>query len=846
MIELPRAVEVKEVQLHSAATFPGLPSSSLVPPLIEPLLHDSRLAWRSLAREKNFTLTVVAIFALCLAANVAIFAVVDAVLLRPLPFREADRLVTVYNTYPKAGVERAGTSVPHYLERKELGAFEEAAALRVTGVTVGEAGAPERVESMSVTPSFFRVLGAGAALGRTFTDDEAVTGHEHVAVLSDGFWRQHFGADPAVVGRTIRINAQPFTIVGVMAPDFHYLAQRARLWTPLVFSDSDRKPEQRHSNNFEMVARLRPGTTVAEAQARIAASNEQSMKTDPYAKLVVDAGFRTIVVDLRGDSTAQLRPILLLLQAGVLFLLLIGAVNLANLLLVRASGRTKEFCVRQALGASRLQLARTLAVETLLLALASGAVGLGLGAAALRGLSLLGAEQLPANLELRLDLPVIAAAAGVSVLLGLVLAVPVVWHTLRGDLMLAISSESRGGTSTRAVHRVRHTLIVAQIALAFVLLAGTGLLGLSFARVMAVSPGFRPENVLTGAVSLPRNAYKDSKQRLAFITRLADELRALPGVTAVGIGTSVPFTGSGDNNAVTVEGHELAPGESIRAHYTSGVAGDYFAALGVPLREGRLLTADDARPDGPKVCVIDEEVARYYWPGGSALGHRLLNGPPDPKGEYLTIVGVVGAVKQNDLADQHPNGSIYFPYAQYASSWVMIAVRTQQAPEAAGASFRATVLRLDPELPLNDLRTMAARVDASLGARRLPLLLAGIFAAVALVLAAVGIYGVLAYSVTLRQREIGVRMALGAQPEQILRQFLGLGGRLLAAGLPLGLAGAWLAGRAMSGLLFGVAPFSPLVLGGTALVLAAVALLASLLPSRRAARVSPTEALRGS
>lgn len=813
-------------------------------PLIESLVRDVRQSVRSLAREKNFSITVLLIFALCLAANVAIFAVVEGVLLKPLPFRDSDRLVTVFNSYPKAGVERAGASIPHYLERKqEIASFADAAAVRSTGVTIGETGSPERVDATSATPSFFRVLGATAALGRTFTDEEGMDGKNQVAVLSEALWRQRYGADPAAVGRTIRINAKVFMIVGVMPAGFHYLSQPAKLWTAMAFTDEERKPENRHSNNMEMIARLRPGATIAVAQAQLNALNDRMLKTDPYATLVADTGFHSEIHDLRADSVAKLRPALLLLQAGVLFLLLIGAVNLANLLLVRATGRTKEFCVRQALGAGRIGLARSLIVETLVLAVGGGVLGLGLGAAALRALAVFAAGELPANIAIGLNPTVCAAALGGSMVLGLLLALPVVWHTLHGDLTTALSVESRGGTTTRSVHRLRHALIVAQIALAFVLLAGTGLLGMSFKRVLEINPGFRPENVLTGRVALPRAIYKETKDKLSFINRLKDELRALPGVTSVGVGTSPPFTNSGDNNAVSVEGRTLAPGESLQAHYTSGIAGDYFATLGVPLREGRLLPADDV-VDGPRECVIDELVARHYWPQGGAIGHRLINGPPDPKAEYFTIVGIVGSVKQNDLADAHANGAVYFPYAHYAGSSFVIAVRTAGAPELASTAIRAAVLRIDPDLPLHDVRAMTARVDQSLAGRRVPLLLAGIFALVALVLASVGIYGVLAYSVMQRQREIGVRMALGALPEQILRQFLGLGARMLAIGIPLGVLGAWMAGRAMGSLLFGVGPANLAVFGGTAVLLTVAAMLACLLPSRRAARVSPIVALR--
>jgi len=809
------------------------------------LFHDVRQSVRSLAREPRFAGTVLLILGLCLGANVAIFAVVHDVLLKPLPFREADRLVSVYNRYPKAGVDRAGVSVPHYLERrKEIAGFADAAAMRYSGVTVGEAGSPDRIDAGFVTPSFFRTLQVGAALGRTFTDEEGFYGKHQVAILSDGLWRQRFGADPKVIGRTLRVNTENFTIIGVMPRGFRYLTHSAQVWTPMCFSDEDRGADRRHSNNMEMIARLKPGVSVVEAQAQVAALNQRMFESDPYGKIVVDAGFDTLVRDLREDNVAELRPILLLLQAGVVFLLLIGAVNLANLLLVRASGRTKEYSVRQALGASWGQVTRGLVVETVVLSVAGGLLGLVFGAAALRLIALIAADQLPVSIG-GLDLSVCLWALGASVLLGFVLAVPVVWHTLHGRLTETLSVESRGGTTTRAVHRLRHTLIVAQIALAFVLLAGTGLLGLSFQRVLSVNPGFRSDHVLTGVVDLPWSNYKETPARIAFTDKLLNELRSMPGVTSVGVSTSVPFSGSHDNNAISIEGRPLAPGESLQAHYTCGVTGDYLATMGVPLREGRFLTADDSHAK-TKVCVVDEVVAKRYWPGGDALGHRLINGASTDKEEPFTIVGVVGAVKQDDLADQRANGAVYFPYAHYAGLSFLVTVRTQQAPEAAGPALRAAVLRIDPELPMHDLKTMAARLDGSLASRRLPLLLGGIFAGVALVLAAVGIYGVLAYTVAQRRREIGVRMALGALPEQILRQFLGLGVRLLAIALPLGLLGAWLAGRSMSGLLFGVGAADPLVLGGTAVLLAAVALTACLLPSRSAARVSPIDALRGS
>jgi predicted permease len=547
---------------------------------------------------------------------------------------------------------------------------------------------------------------------------------------------------------------------------------------------------------------------------------------------------------LGNDHVAQLRPVLLLLQAGVLFLLLIGMVNLTNLLLVRATARSKEYCVRQALGASRGQLTRLVVTESLLLSIAGGVVGLVLGGIAWRGITLLAADQLPIRIDGGLDLTVCAVALGGSCLIGLLLALPVLWHTLHGNLTVALSVESRGGTTTRSVHRVRHALIVAQIALAFVLLAATGLLGLSFQKVLAVDPGFHPENVLAGSVALPWSTYQKEPQRVALTDKLIAELQTMPGIKQVGVGTNTPFTGNDSNDAIWVEGYQPSAGESLQAHFTGGVTGNYFEALGIPLREGRYLNLADSHSN-TKVCVVDEDVAKRYWPGRSALGQRLSNQPPSDKDRKIyTIVGVVGAVKQNDLADQRGNGVVYFPYGDSAGLSFMIIVRTEQAPSAAAATLRNAILHADPELALDEVKTMSTRVDESVANRRLPLLLAGNFAGVALLLAAVGIYGVLAYTVAQRQREIGVRMALGAQPEQILAQFLRLGGRLLLLGLPLGMLGAWLAGKAMTKLLFGVAPSNIAVLVITALMLGGVAMLACFLPSRRAARIAPIEALR--
>lgn len=559
------------------------------------VFRDLRQAVRSLLREKGFTATVLLTLALCLGANVVIFSVVRSVMFRPLPFPNPEQLAVVYNGYPKAGVDHAGASTPNYYERKgAIAAFTEIAVYRGGSAILGEAGSPERISMGQATPSFFRILGVQPQLGRFFTEEENEYGKSDVMVLTDAQWRTRFNADPAAIGRSIRVNNVPVTIIGVLPPKFQFLSSDARFWQPFPSSKEERDPHNRHSNNMEMIARLKPGAGIAEAQAQIDALNARMLADDPYAKLIEGAGFHTVVADLHADHVAQSRTALLLLQAGVLFLLLIGSVNLANLLLIRASSRSRELAIRQALGASRGQIAIQVVTETLVLALAGGLAGLGAGAAGVRALAWLGADKLPLGASIAFDFAVAAAAMAGAIGVGFLLAWPVVWLNAHGNLAPVLNTESRGGTTARGTHRLRHSLIVAQIALAFVLLAGAGLLGLSFERVLAVRPGFQGESVLTGRLSLPWTGYSEDPKRLDFANRVLAELQALPGVKSAALCTTLPFSGDMNNSAVVVEGYVPEPGESVQAHYTYLVDGDYFAAMGIPLKEGRLLNAADS------------------------------------------------------------------------------------------------------------------------------------------------------------------------------------------------------------------------------------------------------------
>jgi predicted permease len=809
------------------------------------MLNEFVAAIRRLAKSPGFTITALLTFAICLGANVALFAVVNAVLVRPLPYPDPGRLVSVFNRYPKAGIDRIGASVPHYLERrKEIAAFVDAAAFRPSGATIGDAGSPSRIESMQVTPSFFTVLGVPTALGRTFSEDEGQSGKSDVLVISDGFWRQNYSSDPSVVGKAIRVDGRPRTIIGVMPPDFSFGTSKAELWTPLVFGDFERTQAARHTNSIEMIARLRSGTTVAEAQSQVDALNISAERQDPLSKTVHEAGFSTSVKGLHDDLVNQTRSMLLFLQAGVLFLLLIGAINLANLFLVRAHAKAKEFALRQILGAGRMAIARLLISESLLLSVAGGVLGLALGAAGLRGLEHLGADKLPHFTPFALDGSVCISALITSLLAGVSIVGPTLWLSTKGSFVFALTLESRGATTAHAAHRLRHTLIVAQFALAFSLLTGAALLGISFSKILSVNPGFRSENILTGSVVLPLDRYKSEKERYAITDRLGHQLRALPGVTAVGFTTSLPFRGSfHDTFVFTVEGLPPMPGRALISHQACGVAGELFAALGIPLREGRFLTNDDSS-QALHVCVVDEDFVRHYWPEKSAVGHKIHLGATMTPETAVTIIGVVGATKRADLADQQALGMVYYPYMLLPWSDVAAVLRTAQSPESAGTEFRTAVLQIDPDLPVQDLKTMAARIDDSLDGRRSPLLLASIFAGVALLLAAVGIYGVLAYAVSQRRREIGVRIAIGARPSQILSQFLSIGAKLVITGSILGCIGGWLTGRAMASMLYGVGSVNPIVYCGIAGLLALVAMAACLAPAIKAARVPPMEALR--
>ncbi len=806
------------------------------------MFADLKYACRQFIKAPGFTVTALATIAICLGANLAIFAVINSILLRPLPFPEADRLVTIFNTYPRAGVENDGSSITNYYERRgNIPAFSSLSIFMNRSEVVGEPGSTEQEAITRVSFEFFPTLGVALAMGRPFTEAD-MANDSGVVILTDGFWRQRLSADPNILGRDLRVNGIPRKIVGVLPPDFRFLSSETRLYLTYKTGGEQRGPEARHSGGggTHMIARLKPGATIPEAQSQIDAHNAAVEQDNPQAKMMAEAGFRSPVLSLHAHHVRSIRPTLWLMQAGVFFLLLIGAVNLINLLLIRASSRAKEMAIRQAMGASRQHVVQQVMVETILLTGCGGLLGVLVGAWGTDLLQVFGANRLPLGAQIAFDGWLAFVGLIGAVIMGLAIAVPIAWFNLGSHLANALQSESRTGTVNRAAQRLRHGFIVAQIALAFVLLAGASLLGLSLKKVMAVPPGFRANHVLAGECTLTWQLEKD---RVGIIDRLLEAIRQQPGIAAAGTITNIPLSGDNGKTAVTPKGYVPPPGQTVQGHYSNGVNGDYFTALGIPLRDGRLLTsADSHRPE--RVCVVDEDFARRYWPKGGALGQRLAHGDESDEAKLFTIVGVVGAVKQAELTEAPGQGAVYLPYAHHGKATVFVVARTSQSPEAFAETLRKLVHATQPEIAIDNIRSMETRIADSLIARRSPALLAGIFAGVALLLAAIGTYGVLSYAVAQRRREIGIRMALGARREQIGTQFLSLGVRLLGAGTLLGVVGAALAGRAMQSVLFGVPTLHIATLLGTAVVMTVVSLVACLLPARRAASVDPMEALR--
>ncbi len=807
------------------------------------MFGDIQFAWRAVWTRPMYTIITVLVLALAIGANTTVFSVFNSFFLKPLPYPEDDRLVMVYNTYPKMALEYAGTSIPDYVDRVEhASSLESLAIYHNTRRTLGFAGAPEQVNMTRTTPSLFTVLGVAPALGRVFTDAHAQPGDDQYIVLSHSLWSTRFGARPDIIGEDIRLDGEPYTVTGVMPKSFGFPSYDSSAWIPFAYTPDEASDNQRGREFSNSIGRLAPGATIEGLNAEMDTIVQRNVERLPNsASFIERSGFTGRAVSLRDMVVGDFKQMLLLLQSIVLAVLLIACANVANLQLARIAARRKELSVRAALGAGRRRLAMLVVTESLLLSALGAVAGLGLAWGGLELVRWLGLDQANRGFEFALDARVLGFTALAALIAALVSALLPVWLLLRENLAQAIQEGGRIGSGGKAAQGFRSALVVMQVAVSVALLVGAGLLTKSFYALQAEGAGIESGGVLTARVNLPTTRYGDDAAEAAFFERALTELNALPGVSNVGYTSVLPFTGNNDQGSFVIDGY-TAPDDVAAPHSQQrSIDERYFDTLGVPVIMGRNFNARET----DRVVIIDENLANRYWPDGNALGQRLSR-TQDAEGNpiWFTVVGVVPAVKHGSLAETPTKETTYWHHQQRPMGSGVFTLKTTLPPESLAPVVTSAILSIDPELPVYDITTMDRRLLESLGPQRTSMVLTLVFAGVAFVLAVIGIYGVLTWAVTQRVGEIGVRMALGARAKDIVHMVVRQGSRLTLIGLAVGVAGAVALGRTMSSQIHHVSALDPavfaVVLGG--LTLAAV--VASWLPARRASRIDPMTALR--
>jgi predicted permease len=805
---------------------------------IETLFQDLRYGARTLLKNSGFTLIVVLTLGLGIGANTAIFSLVDAVLLRPLPFHDPDRLVMVWEDSTGFGGVRDNSVAPaNYTDWKAQNrVFEDMVAIDGRSFNLTDEGEPERVEAYAVTANFFPLLGVEPELGRVFTGEEDQPGRNNVALISYGLWQQRFGGDPALIGKEITLDGQKHVVIGVLPSGFQFMSKETSLWVPIAF-----RPQEladRGSHYLRVVARIKQGITLQEAHADIAAIMQRTNRDHP-----TPFEFGSTVISLREQLAGGVRPALILLLAAVGFVLLIACANIANLLLARGTARYREIAVRAALGAGRQRIVRQLLTESLLLAVAGGTAGLLFAWLSFSFLKQIVPAGMALNAGVRIDARIFGFTLLLSFLTGIVFGLLPALQAAKVDLNEALK-QSGGRAGTGGGHRrLRSALVVIEVALALVLLVGAGLLINAFLRLRSLDIGVNAENVLTLRTTLSRNKYGELPKRDAFYRQVLERVRALPGVVSAGYTTAAPLTWKGGTSSFAIEGREQGAGQDAQNRQVSA---GYMETMGVKLRRGRFFDERDGAHSQP-VAMINETMARQFWPGENALGRRFKLGWVDSRSPWVMIVGVVGDMKEMGL-DAPAKAEMFFPYQQMPNSlWNMprdLMVRTTGDPMSVAAAVRQAVWSVDGNQPVSNIRTMDEILSEDVAQRRIGMMLLASFAALALALASLGIYGVLSYSVTQRTQEIGIRMALGAGSKDVLWMVLADGMRLAAAGIAIGLGASFALTHLMEALLFEVSATDPLTFALIAALLTGVALLACWIPARRAARVNPMTSLR--
>jgi predicted permease len=812
------------------------------------LWQDLRYGARMLVKNPGFTLIAMLTLGLGIGANTAIFSIVNGLLLNPLSYRDAGRLAIIWTHSPGANVVQDWPSPGQFSALKsENSVFEQLALAQGSNVIVTGGGEPERLGAIRASSAVFSLLGAQAAMGRVFTPEEDTPDKTLTVILSHGFWKRRFGGDPKALGRTLTINGRGYVIVGVMPPDFsldHEVmptvgsVAHAEILMPLPLSVD--RMNNHGDENYNVLARLKPGATIAQAQTELnlAVRRLEQQFPDGYPQ---SRRFSFSIRPLLEQAVGDVRLALYVLLGAVGCVLLIACVNVANLLLARAAAREKEMAVRTAIGAGRWRVARQLLTESVLLSMAGGALGLLFAVWGLGMLRWLNPGNIPRLAAVGVDNRVLAFTAAVAVLTGVLFGLA---PALRGSRMNLSETLKEGGRSLAGGGQrlLRNLLVVTEIALSLVLLVCAGLLIRSFVRVQHVDPGFTPQNVLSMRIALIGPAYSEEARRVSFYQQLWERIRRLPGVEAAGGVSTLPLTGGIGWGSITIEGYDASSGQSMIQADGRNASVGYFETMKIPLIRGRFFAEQDTK-ESAQVVIVDENMARTYWPNADPIGKRLKFGGPQSKAPWMTVIGVVGNVKHYAL-DTDSRVALYTPHLQSGAGSLSVVACTTADPAGAAAAITREARAIDPNLPIYDVKTMDQWFSESLARRRFAMLMLGLFALVAMLLAAVGVYGVMSYTVEQRTREIGIRVALGAQTRDVLGLIVRQGMMLAGIGVGIGVVAAIAATRLMTGLLFGVHATDPITFMAIALLLAIVALLACSLPARRATKVDPMIALR--